>query len=80
MDCSPQVSSVHGSFLRRILLVGCHFLLQGIVLIQGSNLGLLRLLHCRQILYNFLLQGIVLIQGSNLGLLRLLYCRQILYS
>ena len=31
--------------------VGCHFLLQGIFLTQGSNLNLLRLLHCRQILY-----------------------------
>ena len=29
--------------------VGCHFLLQGIFPIQGSNLGLL---HCRQILYH----------------------------
>ena len=28
--------------------VGCHFLLQGIFPIQGSNLGLL---HCSQILY-----------------------------
>ena len=28
---------------------GCHFLLQGIFLIQGSNSGLL---HCRQILYH----------------------------
>ena len=28
--------------------VGCHFLVQGIFLTQGSNLGLL---HCRQILY-----------------------------
>ena len=28
--------------------VGCHSLLQGIFLTQGSNLGLL---HCRQILY-----------------------------
>ena len=28
--------------------VGCHFLLQGIFLIQGLNL---HLLHCRQILY-----------------------------
>ena len=31
--------------------VGCHFLLQGIFLTQGSNLCLLCLLHCRQILY-----------------------------
>ena len=29
--------------------VGCHFLLQGIFLSQGSNPGLL---HCRQILYH----------------------------
>ena len=28
--------------------VGCHFLLSGILLTQGSNLGLL---HCRQFLY-----------------------------
>ena len=28
--------------------MGCHFLLQGIFLTQGSNLGLL---HCRQMLY-----------------------------
>jgi len=34
--------------------VGCHFLLQGIFLILGSNLGLL---HCRQILYNLNHQG-----------------------
>ena len=31
--------------------VGCHFLLQGIFPSQGSNQGLLCLLHCRQILY-----------------------------
>ena len=31
--------------------VGCHVLLQGIFLIKGSNPSLLRLLHCRQILY-----------------------------
>ena len=30
--------------------VGCHFLLQGIFLTQGSNPGLL---HCRQILYHW---------------------------
>ena len=29
--------------------MGCHFLLQGTFLTQGSNLGLL---HCRQILHN----------------------------
>ena len=31
--------------------VGCHFLLQGIFLTQGSNPCLLGLLHCRWILY-----------------------------
>ena len=34
--------------------VGCHSLLQGIFLIQGSSLGLL---HCSQILYHLRLQG-----------------------
>ena len=32
--------------------VGCHALLQGIFPTQGLNLGLLRLLHCRGILYH----------------------------
>ena len=31
--------------------VGCHVLLQGIFPTRRSNLGLLQLLHCRQILY-----------------------------
>ena len=34
--------------------VGCHFLLQGIVLTQGLNPGLL---HCRQTLYYLSYQG-----------------------
>ena len=34
--------------------VGCHALLHGIFLTQGSNLGLL---HCRQILYHLSHQG-----------------------
>ena len=34
--------------------VGCHFLLQGIFLTQGSNLGLS---HCRQTLYHLSHQG-----------------------
>ena len=33
--------------------VGCHFLLQGIFPTQESNLCLLHLLHCRQILYHW---------------------------
>ena len=54
MDCSLLGSSVHGIILcpwnypGRNIGVGCHFLLQGIFLTQGSNPGLL---HCRQILY-----------------------------
>ena len=39
--------------------VGCHSLLQGIFLIQGSDPGLL---HCRQILYSLSHQGS---PGSN---------------
>ena len=37
--------------------VGCHALLQGIFPPQGFNLCLLRLLHCRQILYHLTHQG-----------------------
>ena len=42
MDCSSQGSSVHG------ISQGCHFLLQGTFLTQGSNPCLL---NCRLILY-----------------------------
>ena len=38
----------------KITGVGCHFLLQGILLTQGLNPGLL---HCRQILYHLSHQG-----------------------
>ena len=48
MDCSPPGSSVHGDSPGKNTGVGYHSLLQGIILTQGSNLGLL---HCRQILY-----------------------------
>ena len=64
LDCSPPGSSVHGilqaieeEFSRQLRRnspgngVGHHFLLQEIVPTQGSNLCLLCLLHCRQILY-----------------------------
>ena len=37
--------------------MGCHFLLQGIFLTQGSNSCLFHLLHCRQILYHLSHQG-----------------------
>ena len=44
MDGSPPGSSVHG-ILSKNIGVGCHALLQGIFLTQGSNLHLLSLLH-----------------------------------
>ena len=40
-----------GFFLGKNTGVGCYFLLQAVFLTQGSNLHLLCLLHCRQILY-----------------------------
>ena len=42
MDCSPPSSSVHGDSLGKNIDVGCHDLLQGIFLTQGSNLSLLQ--------------------------------------
>ena len=48
MDCSPPGSSPW-NFPGRNTGVDCYFLLQGIFLTQGSNLGLL---HWRQILYH----------------------------
>ena len=39
------------NFPNKNTCVGCHFFLQGIFLIQGVNLQLLHLLHCREILY-----------------------------
>ena len=41
MACSPPSSSVHGNSPGKNTGVGCHFLLQGILLTQGSNLCLL---------------------------------------
>ena len=41
MDCSPPGSSVHRIFQVRILEWGCHSLLQGIFLTEGSNPSLL---------------------------------------
>ena len=51
IDCSPPGSSVHGYSPSKNTGVNCHALLQGIFLTQGSNLSLLCLLNCRQILY-----------------------------
>ena len=54
MDCSLSGSSVHGDSPGKSTGVGCHFLLQGIFLSQGLNLGLL---HHRRILYRLSHQG-----------------------
>ena len=52
MDCGPPGSSVHGIFSSKNTGVGCHFLLQGIFPIQGSNIvpiqRLLCLLYCTE--------------------------------
>ena len=45
MDCSLPGSSVHGDATGKNAAVGCHFLLQEILLTQGSNPHLLHLLH-----------------------------------
>ena len=48
MDCNPSGSSIHGDSSGKNTGVGCHALLQGIFLTQGSNPGLQ---HCKWILY-----------------------------
>ena len=45
LDCSPPGSLVHGDSPGKNTGVGCHFLLQGIFITQGSNLRLLCPLH-----------------------------------
>ena len=54
MDCGPPGSFVHGDSLGKNTGVGCHAILQGIFLTQGSNPVLL---HCRQILSHVSHQG-----------------------
>ena len=54
MGCSLPGSFVHGNSPGKNTGVGCHALLQGILLTQGSNPGLL---HCRQILYSWATRG-----------------------
>ena len=68
MDCSPPGSSVHGILQARLLEWVAIFLLQGIFLTPGLNLGLL---YYRQILYHWV-TGKPLAYNSN-GL-ALLYC------
>ena len=53
MDWSPPGSSVLKDSPGKNARVGCHALLQGIFPTQGWNLCLLRLLHCKWILYHW---------------------------
>ena len=76
VSCSVVPNSLwpHGLQPTRLLCPGdfpgkdtggvCHFLLQGIFLTQGLNLGLL---HCRQILYLLSYQGIADVGGEGNG-------------
>ena len=52
MDCGLPGSSVHGDSPGKNTRVGCHALLQEIFPTQGLNRHLMRLLHCRRILYH----------------------------
>ena len=54
MDCKPVRLLYPWNFPGKNSGVGCHFLLQVLFLIQGSNLCLL---HCRQILYHLSHKG-----------------------
>ena len=51
MSCIARQGPLSMGFSGQEYWNGCHFLLQGIFLIQGSNLCLLHLLLGRQILY-----------------------------
>ena len=57
MHSNPPGAYVHGDSPGKNTGVGCHALLQGIFLTQGSNPGILSLLPCRQILYHLHHQG-----------------------
>ena len=87
MDCSPLGSSVCEDTPGKSTGVGCHALLQGVSLTQGSNSGLP---HCRWFFRVwatekpknigvgslYLLQGNLTTQESNPGLL---HCRRVLH-
>ena len=64
MDCScPHRLLCPWDFPGKNTEVGCHFLLQGIFLAQGSKPCFFCLLHFRQILYPLSHQGSPLLQG-----------------
>ena len=56
--------------------MGCHFLLQGIFLTQGSNSGLL---HCRQILYRLSYRSSLKVSSFLICLFLILFCGSDLY-
>ena len=53
MDYNSPGFSVHGDSPGKNTGVGCHILIQGIFLTQGSNPYLLWLVHCSPILYHW---------------------------
>ena len=64
MDCSPTRFLHPWDFPGKSTGVGCHFLLQEIVLIQGLHPGLL---HCRQTLYRLGHREVILLKGYHNG-------------
>ena len=79
MDHSPPGSSIHGILHDKNTGVGCHFLLQGIFLTQGSNPGLL-LLHwkvnslplCHLLYHSLFLSNMVFILAISKLILNIL--------
>ena len=69
INCSPPGSSVHGDSPGKNTWVGCHALLQGIFLAQGSNPGLP---NYRRILYLLSHQGSPSMQLSSMKILKAL--------
>ena len=67
MDCSPLGCSVHGDSPGKNTGMGSHALLQGNFPTQGPNPSLLRLMHCRQILYCWITGGARHMLGSFNG-------------
>ena len=65
VDCSPPGFSVYGIFQARILEWAAIFLLQGIFSTKLSNVRLLCLLHCRQILHPLSHRGSILLGESK---------------
>ena len=67
MECSPPGSCVHGDSPWKNTGVSSHDLLQGIFPTQGSNLCLLRLLHCRWIIHHWAMREAPLLANCFLN-------------